>query len=51
MALSKKMYHCEVAFEGRYAQVMTSMVHSHFLLPTDQDVELSAPFFSILTPA
>lgn len=45
MALLKKMYHCGVAFEGRYAQVMTSVVHSLLLLPADQGVVLSAPFF------
>lgn len=43
MALLKEMYHYGVAFEGRYAQVMTSVVHSLLLLLADRDVELSAP--------
>ena len=40
-ALLEKMCHCWADFEVSYAQPMSIVAHSHFLLATDQDVALS----------
>ena len=42
VALLEELCHCGVGFEVFYAQTMLNVAHS-LLLPSDQDVELSAP--------
>lgn len=43
MALLEEVRHCGVGFEVSYVQVRPDVGYSSLLLPTDQDVELSAP--------
>ena len=42
VALLEELCHCGVGFEVLYAQTLLNVAHS-LLLPSDQDVELSAP--------
>jgi hypothetical protein len=43
VALLEEVCHCGMGFEVSYAQAILSVVYSLLLLPSDQDVDLSAP--------
>ena len=46
----RKCITVEVAFEVIHAQALPSVAHSLLLLPSDQDVELSAPPLALYVP-